>query len=99
METTDEAEVISENDLVQALLEAFEGAAQRPAGALRTEELVDITGKGVDTIRRTLGKLIGAGQVEWVKIDYTAMNGITTKVRAYRLVATDEDLGDRLEIE
>ncbi|MBI3412106.1 MAG: hypothetical protein HY040_27560 [Planctomycetes bacterium] len=58
----------------------------RPTGALTTNELAELCGRGPDWVRQMVKKALTAGVMEMIFISATTIAGRRTKVPAYRMV-------------
>jgi hypothetical protein len=73
------------------LLIALQGAqiTEGADGAVRMADLVAATGIGEVTLAKRLRALISAGRVETVRVPFQRIDGVWTRVGAYRLVQRD----------
>ena len=77
---------IAEQVLVDALRSAQQGSDEdNPEGALTTMRLHEITGWGVETVRRTLRVLNKKGLLTRAKVHVTDLAGRRMPVVAYRI--------------
>ena len=72
---------------LEELLTALQGAqvtTDAPGDALRMAQLIEMTGMGELAISRRIRALQAEGRVECVKVRYQRIDGVWTRVSAYR---------------
>lgn len=81
-------EVITEGDLLEAILLAQEGSEE--GQGMTTQELSRATGRSLWWVRQQLHKLNRAGRLKAVKVFRRKIDGDRQRVSAYRLVEPEE---------
>jgi len=74
---------------IDELLLALQGAQVAPdatGDALRMAQLIEMTGMSELAISRRIRALKAEGRVEHVRVPFERIDGVVTKVSAYRLV-------------
>ena len=80
---------ITENTLLDALRSAMMATEPDASDALFAQELADMTGKNVSTVRKQIRVLLGTGGVECVRKPMTRIDGSILMASAYRLKAVE----------
>ena len=76
---------ITEEELIQAMLEASTPSEDNPHGALRTVELVEQTGRSGKWVLAQLRLLSGRGMLGYTQVWKVDITGKLTKRNAYYL--------------
>ena len=74
---------------LEELLTALQGAQVAPDathGAMRMAQLIEMTGMSELSIARRIRALKAEGRVEHVRVPFERIDGVVTRVSAYRLV-------------
>ena len=80
---------MEETFTIDELLIALQGAQVAPdatGDALRMVQLIEMTGLSELSIARRIRALKAEGRVEHVRVPFERIDGVVTKVSAYRLV-------------
>ena len=79
----------TDQELIGELLSV--GRDDAPAeGAMTTRALIAVTGWSARKVARALRDLQSRGLLETIRINYTRLDGVQTRIPAYRLKTTHE---------
>lgn len=79
---------LTEQDLIEAVLEAQAARAEGAEGALTMRELIKQTGWGERRVQLRLDELKCGGRLDVVRVNREALDGRMVRVPAYRLRGT-----------